>query len=71
MMLFNDQIILNTAKASAAINGQEKKGILDPDRIKRFLTMVDYIEVFLEVSATKLWGSRGRWIIIILLQTIK
>jgi len=71
MMLFNDQIILSTAKSSAVVNGKEKKELFGCENIKRFLTVVDYIEVFIEVSATKLWGVRGRWIVIVLLQTIK
>lgn len=71
MMLFNDQIILSTAKNTASNNGKGKKSIFSPENIKRFLTMVDYIEVFIEVSATKLWGTRGRWIVIVLLQSIK
>lgn len=71
MMLFNDQIILSAAKNSAIINGKAKKETFDSENIKHFLTIVDYIEVFIEVSATKLWGTRGRWIIIVVLQTIK
>lgn len=71
MMLFNDQIILSTAKNTVSINGKTKKSIFGPENIKRFLTMVDYIEVFIEVSATKLWGTRGRWIVIVFLQSIK
>lgn len=71
MMLLNDQIILNTVKHSASVNGKGKKDIFCSENIKRFLTMLDYIEVFIEVSATKLWGTRGRWIIVILLQSIK
>ncbi|XP_050529743.1 peroxisomal membrane protein PEX16 [Daktulosphaira vitifoliae] len=71
MMMFNDQIILSTSNKIAHSNGVEKKGYIHYENIKRFLTMIDYIEVFIEVSATKLWGSRGRWIIVVLLQTIK
>lgn len=71
MMMFNDQIILSTTKKITHSNGVEKKGYIHCQSIKRFLTMIDYIEVFIEVSATKLWGTRGRWIIVVLLQTIK
>lgn len=71
MMLFNDQIILSSAKNSASVNGKEKKNMFCPGNIKCFLTMVDYIEVFIEVSATRIWGTKGRWIIIVLLQSIK
>lgn len=71
MMLFNDQIILSTVKNSVTVNGKKKKDIFCSENLKSFLTMVDYIEVFIEVSATKLWGTRGRWIVIVLLQTMK
>jgi len=40
-------------------------------RIKSALTIVDYMEVFLEVSARHLWGEFGRWVVIILIQAIK
>jgi len=73
MMLFNDQIILSTAKSSnlKIVSDKGKKKIFSSENIKRFITTVDYIEVFVEVSAKKLWGDRGRWIIIVLLQTMK
>jgi len=72
MMLFNDQIILDNAKRTAPIvDGEVRRKAFSSENIKRFLTMVDYIEVFVEVSAKKLWGTRGRWIIIVLLQALK
>lgn len=71
MMLFNDQIILSCAKNSGSVNGKGKKKMFSAENIKGFLTMVDYIEVFIEVSATRIWGTKGRWIIIVLLQSIK
>jgi len=73
MMLFNDQIILSTAKSSNSktVSDKGKKKVFSSENIKRFITTVDYIEVFIEVSAKKLWGNRGRWIIIVLLQSMK
>ncbi|VVC31267.1 Peroxisome membrane protein, Pex16 [Cinara cedri] len=71
MLLFNDQIILNIDKKSTPTNDKGNKKIFSPENIKCFLTMLEYIEVFIEVSAKKLWGSKGRWIIIVLLQTLK
>jgi peroxin-16 len=71
-MLFNDQIILSTAKSNpVTVSDKGKKKIFSSENIKRFITTVDYIEVFIEVSAKKLWGNKGRWIIIVLLQTVK
>ncbi|XP_026822956.1 peroxisomal membrane protein PEX16 [Rhopalosiphum maidis] len=72
MMLFNDQIILSTTKPNpVTVSDKGKKKIFSSENIKRFITTVDYIEVFIEVSAKKLWGNKGRWIIIVLLQTVK
>lgn len=75
MMLFNDQIILSTQSTakpkSVTVNDKGKKKIFSSENIKRFITTVDYVEVFVEISAKKLWGTKGRWIIIVLLQTVK
>lgn len=40
-------------------------------RIRTALTIIDYLEVFLEVSARQLWGDFGRWVVIILIQSVK
>ncbi|KAL6267010.1 hypothetical protein P5V15_000090 [Pogonomyrmex californicus] len=40
-------------------------------KIKVWLTVVEYTEALLEVSAKKLWGPKGKWLIIIVIQLFK
>ncbi|KYN13782.1 Peroxisomal membrane protein PEX16 [Trachymyrmex cornetzi] len=40
-------------------------------KIKIWLTVVEYTETFLEVSAKKLWGPKGKWLIIVIIQLFK
>ncbi|XP_011862848.1 PREDICTED: peroxisomal membrane protein PEX16 [Vollenhovia emeryi] len=40
-------------------------------KIKIWLTVVEYTETLLEVSAKKLWGPKGRWLIIVIVQLFK
>lgn len=40
-------------------------------KIKIWLTVVEYTEALLEVSAEKLWGAKGKWLIIITIQLFK
>lgn len=40
-------------------------------RIQVALTILEYFEVFLEVTARRLWGDGGRWIIIFVMQAMK
>jgi peroxin-16 len=44
---------------------------IQTQRIKTCLTILEYFDVFLEVSAKKLWGDVGRWIIILIVQAVK
>ncbi|KAE9539643.1 hypothetical protein AGLY_004895 [Aphis glycines] len=71
MMLFNDQIILSTAKSSnlKTVSDKGKKKIFSNENIKRFITIVDFIEVF--EFAIKPCGNKEAWIILVLLQTAK
>uniref|UniRef100_A0A1B6LMU6 Peroxisomal membrane protein PEX16 n=1 Tax=Graphocephala atropunctata TaxID=36148 RepID=A0A1B6LMU6_9HEMI len=41
------------------------------DRLKTWLTVLDYSEVFIEVSVSRTWGEAGRWIVIVLVQIFK
>jgi len=40
-------------------------------RIKSLLTILEYFEFFLEVSAKQIWGDVGRWIVILIIQAVK
>ncbi|XP_070519511.1 peroxisomal membrane protein PEX16 isoform X2 [Cardiocondyla obscurior] len=40
-------------------------------KIKIWLTVVEYTETLLEVSAKKLWGPKGKWLIIVIVQLFK
>ncbi|CAD7090783.1 unnamed protein product [Hermetia illucens] len=64
LVLFNDRIIekANTVNWRSDGNG---------DRIKVFLTTLEYCEVFIELSAKSLWGQRGKWFIIVVVQVVK
>ena len=41
------------------------------DKLKTWLTIVEYSEVFIEISAKRLWGDKGKWIIVVILQLFK
>lgn len=41
------------------------------EKIKLWLTIVEYSEVFLELSAKKLWGTTGKWLVVVSIQTFK
>ncbi|XP_014032043.1 peroxisomal membrane protein PEX16 isoform X1 [Salmo salar] len=44
---------------------------LSQQRLLTWLSVVEYLEVFLEMGATKLWGEGGRWLVIVLIQITK
>ncbi|XP_059482069.1 peroxisomal membrane protein PEX16 [Neocloeon triangulifer] len=61
LVLFNDRII-RSARLTTIENGR---------KIKTFLTVIEYSEVFLEIAARRLWGQRGKWIIVAIVQSFK
>jgi peroxin-16 len=62
LVLFNDCIIRNTRRLEAVGSGEN---------LKTWLTVLDYSEVFIEVSVRKLWGEKGKWLIAVVLQIFK
>jgi len=62
LVLFNDHIIHNTRRQETVGSGEN---------LKTWLTVLDYSEVFIEVSARRLWGEKGKWLIVVVLQIFK
>lgn len=62
-MLFNDRIITK----SQYVQLQDK----NETTLKLLLTTLEYCEVFIEITAAKLWGNTGRWFFIFVVQVIK
>ena len=40
-------------------------------RLMRIVTVLEYVEVFVEMTAQRLWGQTGRWIAITAIQVAK
>jgi len=67
MVLFNDQIIrreLTKGEPRDLVNETE-------EAIKLFLTIVEHVEVLLEITSKKLLGSTKKFIIIFIIQALK
>lgn len=64
LIFFNDRIILKSLPYSAVHKRYE-------DNLKIVLTILDHCEVFIEITARKLWGPRGKWVVVLLLQLFK
>lgn len=62
VVLFND-IILTRGDIIDSYNTK--------DKIKIYLTVIEYMEVFLELSSQKLWKSKGKWLTITVIQLSK
>lgn len=69
LVLFNDQIIQKARNAGFGSTGETvSKG---ESKLKLLMTTLEYIEVFIEYSAKRMWGDRGRWLFIVILQLTK
>lgn len=64
LVFYNDQIIY---KASVRSERQSPYR----DSLKRWLTIIGHCEVLIELSAQKVWGTFGRWLIISIIQVFK
>lgn len=66
-MIANDQIIrreVNKHDVSNAINGEEHK-------LKLFLTVLENVEVLIEITSKKIIGDKKKFIVIFLIQAVK
>lgn len=64
LAFFNDQIIHKRVAKSNIPNPYENK-------LKKWLTIINHCEVFIELSAQKAWGARGKWMVILAIQLFK
>ncbi|MBN3270551.1 PEX16 protein, partial [Polyodon spathula] len=64
LVLLNDGILRKGLCRSQPMSVSQQK-------LLTWLTVLEYVEVFTEMGAAKLWGERCRWIVIILIQLAK
>ncbi|EEB17218.1 Peroxisomal membrane protein PEX16, putative [Pediculus humanus corporis] len=61
LVLFNDIIILSS----------QKKFCNYGNKIKIWLSVLEYTEVFLEISSKSVWGKKGKWTVVVSIQLMK
>lgn len=72
LVLYNDRIIAKNRNEKA-----ESSGEIEPAssgfcyRLKVMLTTLEYCEVFIEISAKRVFGPKGKWVFIAGLQCLK
>ncbi|KAF0022361.1 hypothetical protein F2P81_025397 [Scophthalmus maximus] len=64
LVLFNDNILRKGLSHSLPVT-------LSQQRLRTWLSVLEYVEVFLEMGACRLWGEVGRWLVIGLIQIFK
>ncbi|XP_038162792.1 peroxisomal biogenesis factor 16 [Cyprinodon tularosa] len=64
LVLFNDSILRKGLRCAFSVP-------LSQQRLLTWLSVLEYVEVFLEMGAGKLWGEAGRWLMIGLIQIFK
>ncbi|XP_059207326.1 peroxisomal biogenesis factor 16 isoform X1 [Centropristis striata] len=64
LVLFNDSILRKGLQCAFPVS-------LSQQRLLTWLSVLEYVEVFLEMGACKLWGDLGRWLVIGLIQIFK
>ncbi|XP_050506669.1 peroxisomal membrane protein PEX16 [Diabrotica virgifera virgifera] len=62
LVMFNDRIIKKAQKVHSNSTAET---------IKLWLTVIEYSEVFCELSANRIWGNTGKWIVIVSIQVFK
>ena len=66
LTLLNDGILRDRKDSSQGGSHSSPK-----HRVLLWLTVVEYLEVFIELGAFRLWGEIGKWIVVIVLQITK
>ncbi|XP_030017673.1 peroxisomal biogenesis factor 16 isoform X2 [Sphaeramia orbicularis] len=64
LVLFNDSILRKGLKCAIPVS-------LSQQKLLTWLSVLEYVEVFLEIGACKVWGEVGRWLVIGLIQIFK
>ncbi|XP_059927772.1 peroxisomal biogenesis factor 16 isoform X2 [Gadus macrocephalus] len=64
LVLFNDGILRKGLRCNLPVS-------LSQQRLLTWLSVLEYVEVFLEMGAAKLWGEAGRWFVIGVIQIAK
>ncbi|KAI3377799.1 hypothetical protein L3Q82_008458 [Scortum barcoo] len=64
LVLFNDSILRKGLRCAFPPS-------LSQQRLLTWLSVLEHVEVFLEMGACKLWGEVGRWLVIGLIQIFK
>lgn len=64
LVLFNDAILRKALPCSVPES-------LSQQKLLTWLSILEYVEVFLEVGACRLWGDRGRWVVVTLIHILK
>uniref|UniRef100_A0AAQ4S0T0 Peroxisomal membrane protein PEX16 n=1 Tax=Gasterosteus aculeatus aculeatus TaxID=481459 RepID=A0AAQ4S0T0_GASAC len=64
LVLFNDSILRKGLRCSFSVPVSQQ-------RLLTWLSVLEHVEVFLEMGAFRLWGDAGRWLVIGLVQIFK
>uniref|UniRef100_A0A8C1ENY7 Peroxisomal membrane protein PEX16 n=2 Tax=Cyprinus carpio TaxID=7962 RepID=A0A8C1ENY7_CYPCA len=64
LVLLNDGILRKNLSRALPMT-------LSQQRLLTWLSVLEYVEVFTEMGAAKLWGEAGRWLVIVLIQIAK
>ncbi|XP_062861194.1 peroxisomal biogenesis factor 16 [Trichomycterus rosablanca] len=64
LVLLNDNILRKSLSKTLPVS-------LSQQRLLTWLSVVEYVEVFMEMGAAKLWGEAGRWLVVVLIQITK
>ncbi|XP_051953346.1 peroxisomal membrane protein PEX16 [Xyrauchen texanus] len=64
LVLLNDGILRKNFSRTMPVS-------LFQQRLLTWLSVLEYVEVFTEMGANKLWGEAGRWLVILLIQIAK